>query len=141
MANPFTVTAGKARWAVAILLGALAWPAAAAQGDGALPPADAPPAAEAGPDRDEIERHKSFDPSPRLQRTPGGSLIVDAFIMDGPARLTISRRDSDAVLLEKTEDALFPFEVNSTDLGTEPENVVVRIYLDGELAHELTLDR
>ena len=140
MLNAITATAGSARRAAtAIVLCALAWPAAAAPGGTGT--SDAASAAEAGPGREEIERHKSFDPSPRLQRTPGGSLIVDAFIMDGPARVTISRRDGDTVLLDRTEEALFPFEVTGTDLGTEPENVVVRIYLDGELAHELTLDR
>ena len=141
MPNAFNVIAGPARRAVALLLCALAWPAIAAPAGDPAGASDAPPAAGAGPGREAIERHKSFDPGPKLQRTPGGSLIVDAFIMNGPARVIISRRDGDTVLLEKTEEALFPFEVSGADLGTEPENVVVRIYLKGELAHELTLDR
>jgi hypothetical protein len=144
MRNAFTASIGPARRATAVLLCAFAWPLAAAPGGDTAPePGTAAPAAAAtdGPGREDIERHKSFDPAPELQRTPGGSLIVNAFIMDGPARVTISRRDSGELLLEKSEDALFPFEVSGADLGTEPENVVVKIYLDGALAHELKLDR
>lgn len=93
------------------------------------------------PPQEEIEAHKSFDPSPKLQRTPGGSLIVDAFIMDGPVRVEIRRRDSDELLLEKQSDTLFSFEVERTTLGAAPEDVVVRIYIDDTLAHELALER
>lgn len=103
-----------------------------------------PPAAPADldvPGEAEIAEHRTYDPGPELQRTPGGSLIVDAFIMDGPVRVAIRHRETGELLLEQESDTLFSFEVSRPDLGAEPEEVVVRIFLDGELAHELTLDR
>ena len=118
------------------------YPAAAAEPAPPEPPK--PPAAPADldvPDEEEIAEHRTYDPGPKLQRTPGGSLIVDAFIMDGPVRVAIEHRESGEVLFEQASDTLFSFEVSRPDLGAEPEEVVVRIFLDGELAHELTLDR
>lgn len=93
------------------------------------------------PSEDEIAEHRTYDPGPNLQRTPGGSLIVDAFIMDGPVRVAIEHRESGEVLFEQESDTLFSFEVSRSDLDAEPEDVVVKIFLDGELAHELTMDR
>lgn len=119
-----------------------ALPAAAAPAAAPEPPD--PPAAPADldvPDAEDIAEHRTYDPDPKLQRTPGGSLIVDAFIMDGPVRVAIRHQETDELLFEQESDTLFSFEVSRPDLGAEPEAVVVRIFLDGELAHELTLDR
>ena len=116
----------------------------AATASAAAPEPPDPPAAPADldvPDADDIAEHRTYDPGPELQRTPGGSLIVDAFIMDGPVRVAIRHRESGELLLEQESDTLFSFEVSRPDLGAEPEAVVVRIFVDGELAHELTLDR
>lgn len=91
------------------------------------------------PAEEEIAEHSSFDPTPALQRTPGGNLIVDAFIMAGPVRVEIRDRDSDAVLLDKESASLFPFEVSREELGVEPGRIKVYIYVDGSLRHELEL--
>ncbi len=91
------------------------------------------------PAREEIEEHKSYDPSPELQQTSSGGLIVNAFIMEGPVRVEIRDRHSDRVVMEKEERSLFPFEVSRQDLGVEPTQVVVRIYREGEMAHQLDL--
>jgi len=61
--------------------------------------------------------------------------------MDGPVRVAIRHRETGELLLERESDTLFSFEVSRQDLGGEPEEVVVRIFVAGELAHELTLDR
>ncbi|MEQ8858090.1 MAG: hypothetical protein RIC56_05540 [Pseudomonadales bacterium] len=99
------------------------------------------PAAEAAPvpDTSAAERHASFDPAPDLQRTPGGNLIVNAFIMRGPVRVEIREQGSDRLLVERQSETLFPFELSHRELGAEPEQVVVHIYVDGTLSHELTL--
>jgi len=125
-------------------------PPPAATPEPAEPPAAAAPEPPAAPEspadldvpgEDEIAEHRTYDPGPKLQRTPGGSLIVDAFIMDGPVRVAIERRESGEVLFEQESDTLFSFEVSRSDLDAEPEEVVVKIFLDGELAHKLTMDR
>ncbi|MDZ7668234.1 MAG: hypothetical protein U5Q16_02025 [Gammaproteobacteria bacterium] len=92
-------------------------------------------------DKAEIDEHRSFDPDPDLQRVPGGSLIVNAFIMDGPVRVDIHDRHSDEVILHREADSMFPFEVSRQDLAVEPEDVLVRIYVKGELTHTLKLER
>lgn len=94
----------------------------------------------AGPTQSDIDRQATYDPGPELQRTPGGSLIVNAFILEGPVRVEIRDRDSDELLFEKEDRTLFPFEVASTELGTEPERVLVRIFIRGHLSHELKLE-
>jgi hypothetical protein len=82
---------------------------------------------------------EGYDPGPELQRAPGGSLIVNAFIVDGPVRLEIRDRESDALLLEKQAPSLFPFEVPADELEVPPDQVRVRIFVRGDLAHELEL--
>lgn len=105
--------------------------------------ADAPESAESPdldlPRREEIEEHKSYDPSPELQQTASGGLIVNAFIMEGPVRVEIRDRHSGRVVMEKEQRSLFPFQVSREELGVEPTQVVVRIYRGGELAHQLDL--
>jgi len=93
------------------------------------------------PDKAEIDEQRTFDPGPELQRVPGGSLIVNAFIMDGPVRVDIHNRHSDEVILHREADSMFPFEVSRRDLAVEPQDVLVRIYVKGELAHTLELER
>lgn len=104
----------------------------------AAQPADAPADL---PDQADIDDHRTFDPEPELQRVPGGSLIVNAFIMDGPVRVDIHNRHSDEVILHREADSMFPFEVSRQNLTVEPEDVLVRIYVKGDLAHTLELQR
>lgn len=104
----------------------------------AAQPADAPADL---PDQADIEDHRSFDPAPELQRVPGGSLIVNAFIMDGPVRVEIRNRHSDEVIMHREGDSMFPFEVSRGDLPVAAEDVLVRIYVKGDLAHTLELER
>lgn len=91
------------------------------------------------PPEAEVAKHKTFDPAPELQVTPGGGLVVNAFIMDGPVRVEIRDRDTGRVVMSKEMDTMFPFEVSRHDLNLEPTRVVVRIYVKGALAHELNL--
>lgn len=91
------------------------------------------------PPREAIEAHKTYDRGPELQQTAGGGLIVNAFIMDGPVRVEIRDRTSDELVLERQEQSLFPFELSRRELGIEPTQVVVRIFVQGKLAHELDL--
>lgn len=93
------------------------------------------------PDEADVDDQRSFDPAPKLQRVPGGSLIVNAFIMDGPVRVEIHNRHSDEVIMHREADSMFPFEVPRSDLPVEPEDVRVRIYVKGNLAHTLELER
>lgn len=104
----------------------------------AAQPADAPADL---PDKADIEDHRSFDPAPDLQRVPGGSLIVNAFIMDGPVRVDIHNRHSDEIIMHREGDSMFPFEVSRGDLPVDAEDVLVRIYVKGDLAHTLELER
>jgi len=139
--------AGRRAAAGAMLAAGALFPAVANAAQPEPPEPPEPPAAPEAPadldvpSEDEIAEHRTYDPGPNLQRTPGGSLIVDAFIMDGPVRVAIERRESGEVLFEQESDTLFSFEVSRSDLDAEPEEVVVKIFLDGELAHELTMDR
>lgn len=128
MGTSRTAAAGAAAVGLAILTATASLPATAEQ-----PPAlDLPP-------EEEIEEHKTYDPSPELQKTPGGGIIVNAFIMQGPVRVEVLRGPTGEVVLEKEEQSLFPFEIPRTELEFEPSDVVVRIYVGGELAHELEL--
>lgn len=83
----------------------------------------------------------SFDPAPELQQAAGGGLIVNAFIMDGPVRVEIRNRESGELVMERDEDALFPFEVRPADLGIDADQAEVLIYVDGQLTHTLELER
>jgi hypothetical protein len=91
------------------------------------------------PATEKIEAYKTYDPGPKLQQAPGGGLIVNVFIMEGPVRLEIHDRESDEVLFEKQEGSMFPFEVSRRELGVDATQVVVYIYVAGELAHKLDL--
>lgn len=120
--------------------------AGAAAPDAPEPPAELPERAAVPdrtdlPERDDIDEYTSFDAGPELQTTPGGGLIVNAFIMEGPVRVVISDRDSGDVVLEQREDSLFPFEVPRSELGISPQRARVDIYIGEELAHQLELER
>lgn len=91
------------------------------------------------PPQEVIDEHKTYDAGPELQQTAGGGLIVNAFIMEGPVHVELSDRDSGQVLMEREETSLFPFELSRQELGIEPTQVLVRIFVQGELAHELEL--
>lgn len=106
----------------------------------AAAPAQSAAPLETLPDEEEIAAHRSFDPEPSLQRTSGGALIVNAFILTGPVRVAVHDRRTDALILERSSDSLFPFELSHHELGIEPEQARVRIYVDGNLAHTLELE-
>ncbi len=91
------------------------------------------------PPKEEIEKHERYQAGPTLQETPGGGLVVNAFIMNGPVRVEVRDRDSGKVLMEKQKDVLFPFEIPREELGVAPARAVVRIYVQGQLIHELNL--
>lgn len=90
--------------------------------------------------QEEIEKHETYRSEPDLQETAGGGLVVNAFIMDGPVHVEVRDRKSGKLLLEKRAETLFPFEIPRRQLGVQMTQVVVKIYVKGKLAHELTVE-
>ncbi len=107
---------------------------------GTAPGALAPKAAAPLPPQQEIEKHETYRSEPDLQETAGGGLVVNAFIMDGPVHVEVRDRKSGKLLLEKRAETLFPFEIPRRQLGVQMTQVVVKIYVKGKLAHELTVE-
>lgn len=88
----------------------------------------------------DVKAHASFDPSPELQLIAGGNLVVNAFILQEDVRVLVRDERTGTILLERRSEALFPFEISRADLGAELQDVVVDIYVGGELLHQLRVD-